>query len=273
MKRKRPDNPAEDFIAWTKSSKKYRTICEDTIRDVIQTALPRYKNAKEAAKAARTKLHRIQAAYLGTLDIEKSLPELRTAVQEGDESEIKNISLQLMQGHASTRERLEVLDGFYEKVFSITGKPQTVLDVACGVHPLGLPWMALPTSTVYYGYEISLEMVQSLNLFVEALGYRPLILFQDVICTPPQEEGDLAFLMKMVPCLERREKGIAANLMHNLKVRYIVVTFPIKSLSGRSKHMPGFYSKMFEEMINPYGWPLTRVDIEDELVFVVDKGP
>ncbi len=269
-------NPIDAFVREVQATRKYRHICEDTIRDVIETALPRYKRTRDAVKTARTKLHRIQAAYLGQYVIAEHLDAVRQAHQAGDVERLKSICRRLMQDHASTRERIGLLDTFYQQIFAVTGRPRTILDVACGLHPITIPWMDLPAGTVYYAYEIAADLVDCLNRFLQAIGMagteaEPPVRFQDVICTPPQETGDLAFLMKMVPCLERRQKGIAAQLIDSLKVHHVVVTFPIRSLAGRSKQMPEFYTRSFTEMAGGRGWRLTKLPIEGELVFVVEK--
>jgi len=265
------NDPVDELVRQIKATRKYGDICDETIRDVVEQALPKYKRRRDAAKVARTKLHRIQAAYLGRNVIAERLDDVRGAHEAGDASRLRAVCLQLMQDHASTRERIGLLDRFYRDVFAVTGTPRTILDVACGVHPLSIPWMELPADAVYHAYEISAKMVASLNGFLTAIGVTGSARLQDVICTPPQETGDLAFLMKMVPCLERRQKGIAVKLIENLKVDYVVVSFPVHSLAGRSKHMPEFYTQTFIDMVDEYPWQVTHVPIEGELVFVVDK--
>ena len=268
-----PSEVIETFVRQVKATRKYHDICEDTVRDVIVHTLPKYRRVTDAARMARTTLHRIQAAYLGKHTIPESLDAIRAACEAGDEERLRGICVDLMREHASTRERLGLLDHFYDRIFEITGTPSVILDVACGVHPLAIPWMNLPVDTVFHAYEITGGLVDGLNGFLAAMGMAPLVKLQDVICAPPQETGDMAFLMKMVPCLERRRKGIAIELLADLRVRYVVVTFPVRSLAGRSKHMPAFYSRSFAEMVSGYDWQLIRVPIEGELVFVVDKGP
>jgi len=265
------NDPVSVLVRQIKATRKYGDICDQTIRDVVEQALPKYKRRRDAVKAARTKLHRIQAAYLGRDVIAERLDDVRSAHQARDASRLRAICLQLMQDHASTRERIGLLEHFYRRIFAVTGTPRTILDVACGVHPLSIPWMELPTDTVYHAYEISAGMVASLNGFLAAIGMTGSARLQDVICTPPAETGDLAFLMKMVPCLERRRKGIALKLIENLKVHHVVVSFPVHSLAGRSKHMPQFYTHSFTDMVHGYPWQVTHVPMEGELVFVVDK--
>ena len=270
-----PDNDAiEAFVSKIKASRKYRNICEDTIRDVIENALPKHQRAKDAIKAAKTKLHRIQAAYLGKLFFEDELDILARLYSHGDMNGVKAICLKLMSEHASTRERIPILDRFYKEIFAVTGIPARILDVACGIHPLSIPWMDLPDGASYWAYEIDGELVSCLSKYFEAIGFeQSQARLQDVICTPPAETGDIAFVMKMVPCLERREKGCSIRLLETLKVRHLVVSFPIKSLSGRSKHMPSFYSRFFSDMVDGCGWKVTNLPINEELVFVVDKEP
>ena len=263
----------EAFVSKIKASRKYRSICEDTIRDVVENALPKYRRTKDALKAAKTKLHRVQAAYLGNISFEEDLKALVEIHSSGNRDRVKEICLKLMSEHASTRERIPILDRFYKETFAVTGVPRMILDVACGIHPLSIPWMSLPDDTVYWAYEIDRRLVDHLNTYFQAIGSKPLARLQDVICTPPAETGDIAFVMKMVPCLERREKGCSIRLLKQLKVRYLVVSFPIRSLSGRrgAKDMPSFYSQLFSDMVDGCGWEVIKLPIREELVFVVDK--
>lgn len=265
------ENELDALVDKIKSSRKYSNTYEDTIRDVMEKALAQHRRQKDAIKAAKTKLHRIQAAYLGNIHFEDDLNILAELYTNGDMEKVKNICLKLMQEHASTKERTSILDSFYEEIFSVTGIPSRILDIASGIHPLSIPWMGLSDDTVYRAYEIDNGLVNCLNRFFEIIGYKPLARLQDVICTPPTETGDLAFVMKMIPCLERREKGCSIRLLRDLKVRYIVVSFPIKSLSGRSKHMPSFYTEFFNDMVDGCGWQTTKLPISEELVFIIDK--
>lgn len=266
-------NQIEEIVSNIKSSRKYHNICEDTIRDVIEIMLPRYRKKKDVIKAARRKLHRIKAAYLlrDEISFEEELGVLTKFYSQGNIDEVKKVCLKLMREHASTRERIPILDHFYEEIFTVTGFPKTILDVACGIHPLSIPWMNLLDNSTYWAYEIDSVIVNQLNLFFKAISFEPLAKMQDVICIPPTETGDIAFVMKMVPCLERRQKGISIRLLEVLKVKYLVVSFPIKSLSGYSKNMPMHYTELFYNMVDGCGWKVTKLPIKDELVFVVDK--
>jgi len=46
--------------------------------------------------------------------------------------------------------RLPILEELYSRIFAETGVPNRVLDLACGLHPFGLPWMGLPETATYH---------------------------------------------------------------------------------------------------------------------------
>jgi 16S rRNA (guanine(1405)-N(7))-methyltransferase len=74
-----------------------------------------------------------------------------------------NFCERAMRSHASTRERLPDLDEFYAGVMQRTGALESVLDVACGLNPLALPWMGLPAGGRYLACDIYTDMVSFLN--------------------------------------------------------------------------------------------------------------
>lgn len=263
----------EALIDKIKASRKYGNICQDTIRDIVKKALLSYQRPKDVIKAAKTKLHRIQTAYSGNIRFDDDLDTIADLYSRGDMDGVRSICLKLMQGHASTRERVPILDHFYEEIFSVTGVPKRILDVASGIHPFSIPWMGLPDDATYWAYEIDDRFVSYLNRYFGIMGFEALARLQDVIHRPPAEVGDLAFVMKLVPCLEQREKGSSIRLLRGLSVRHLVVTFPVKSLGGRSKHMSSFYSQLFNDMVSKYEWEAVKLPIQRELVFVVDKNP
>lgn len=287
-----PTDPlVERFVAEARASRKYRRVCEATLRDLARTALERHKRPRDAFQAARTVLHGIQAVYLDPAQAEVRLEEVRRTRAAGDAAGLQRACLALAGEHTSARERsgaLRVPDlsgapdvadqfgaqaDFYRRIFALTGgPPRSVIDVGCGAHPFHLPWMGLAPGATYRAYEITGEIVEALNHFFGAAGVDGQAFLQDVVCDPPAESADLAFLMKVIPCLERRRKGAARAVLEGLRVRWIVATFPVRSLSGRDRGMPENYRALFARMLEGLPWQVTEAtDIADELVFVVRK--
>ena len=141
----------ETLIETILQSRKYRDLAipTETVRDLLEQELPRYRTQKEALEVVRKKLHNIIAPYLGDPDYPAAAHRLDEAFASGDPARIRQICSSILEMHASSKERMPILDSFYERLFSFTGKPKTILDLACGLNPFALPWMGLPTDIRY----------------------------------------------------------------------------------------------------------------------------
>src|SRR5205823_640422 len=111
------------IVADIRRSRKYRDLCPATIRDVAQFELNRHKSPREAAAAARRRLHRLWAEFLGSPDYDASRAHLDAAFAAGDDAAVQLACRQILGDHASTRERLGDLPNFYRQLFAVTGKP------------------------------------------------------------------------------------------------------------------------------------------------------
>jgi hypothetical protein len=89
---------------------------------------------------------------------------------------------------------------------------------------------------------------------------------QDVLCEAPSETGDVALLLKSSACLERQRAGATLALLDALRVRHVVVTFPVQSLGqrgaclGRHQGMAAHYERTFRAQVAGRPWPLTRLE-------------
>lgn len=109
-----------------------------------------------------------------------------------------------MNLHASSRERLPYLASFYQEIFSIIGKPTTILDLACALDPLGLPWMDLPPTSQYFAYDIHQPRLAFLRVYFQAFYPQAQAISQDILTDTPEQEADCAFFFKEAHRLEKR---------------------------------------------------------------------
>lgn len=253
-----------------KNSKKYRDldVCEETIRDLLEAELKKHKKVKDAVKAARKKLHGVVAPYLGDPDYSQSKQTVESAFQTNDKTQIQAACAKIMQTHDTTRERLEIIETFYPRIFEVTGTPQTILDVACGLNPLTLAWLNTPT--IFYAYDIHQQRVEFLNYFFKLIGQNHAALVQDILVNPPQQSGEVALLLKELHRFERRQRGISLPLIEALKVQWVVVSLPVRNLSGRHDLKEG-HRKMLYNLLAGKTWPVTEIEFANELVFCIDK--
>jgi 16S rRNA (guanine(1405)-N(7))-methyltransferase len=177
-----------------------------------------------------------------------------------------------MAAHASTRERLAVLDAFYEQVFAITGVPGSIVDIACGLNPLAVPWMGLPDDAYYVAYDIDSQMLGFVDGALELFGVKHRVETRDIVSDPPDDACDLALLLKSVPCLDQQDPGASTRIIRAIRAPRIVVTFPTRSLGGHGKGMARNYRTRFESLLTELGDGFAlagEVELANELVFVV----
>jgi 16S rRNA (guanine(1405)-N(7))-methyltransferase len=274
----RDSDPIEQIVARVRRSKKYAQVCEATIRRIAAEQLARHgivHGAKSAIKATRARLHQVYAAYESPVDYARAARDLEAAYSStpgaGRTAAVRQASERLLALHASTRERLPILERFYGELWSHTGVPAALLDLACGLNPLSAPWMGLKEGAVYYGYDIDAERVAFLQRVLPLAGLDARVHLQDVLCEAPMVAGDVALLMKASTCLERQRAGATLELLDALQVHYAVVTFPVQSLGRREKGMADHYEQAFRAQLADRSWPLTCTRFESELAFVVDK--
>lgn len=249
------------------ASKKYREVCPDTIRRVWAECQGKYKKPKDAEKAAREALHGITGAFL-TLDEARRCNE---AMRAWAESGRADADLEhMLDRHASTRERLPLLrmDAIYARIFDVTGRPSSVLDLACGVNPLYLGARGIPT----LGVDISGQSVEILNAFGE---FAPVsAVCADLLCENaiPKRRFDAALLFKILPLLERQRPGAAMDTMTAIDAKYLVVSFPTRTLGGRNVGMAEQYSQWMENHLPENHTVAARFEEKNELFYILEEG-
>ena len=264
----------DSLIETILQSRKYRNlgIPVETVRDLLEQELPHYRTQKEAQEVVRKKLHNIIADYLGDPDYPAASQQLDEAHANADPDKLHQVCRNILEIHASSRERLPILDDFYARLFSITGKPKTLLDLACGLNPFALPWMGLPADIRYYAYDIHQPRLELINHFFSLQGLQPLGIKQDILVNPPQVEAEVALFFKEAHRFEQRQHGCNRKLWCALHVRYLLVSLPTYSLSGRH-NLVERQRQLVYSTLEGLPWQVSELMFESELVFCIDRQP
>ncbi len=266
-------DPIQPLVDELLNSRKYRALNlpAETVRDLLEQELPRHRSGKDALKAVRHKLHTIVAPYLGDPDYDQVAVDLRVASTAGSDA-LRAACAEVLAAHASTHERLAVLDEFYPHLFAVTGQPRSILDLACGLNPFAWPWMGLPTSTNYHAYDIHAPRVAAINAFFETQGLAPLAEVRDVLVRPPEIDADVAFLFKEAHRMEERQRGCSRGFWRALNVHWLLVSLPAESLSGKFQ-LADRQRALVQQAIGGAGWPITELVFGSEIVFCIEKRP
>jgi 16S rRNA (guanine(1405)-N(7))-methyltransferase len=264
------------------SSSKYKDVCSDLIADIGARELQKRRSLKEAIKATKNKLHQVSAAYLVDPRQEYAswLQNLRMIIDDkpadlsiNKYTELKNWCRTTMSHHASTRERLPILDDFYPTLFSHLPPIHSILDLACGLNPLALPWMPLSSDITYYACDIYHTMMVFLQDYMNAIGLTGQTFACDVLTACPTTSVDVAFLLKTLPCLEQINPQAILSLLERINARYLVISYPLHSLGGHGKGMHNYYETHFQQLLTNQPWPIQTLTFPNELVFLVQKAP
>jgi 16S rRNA (guanine(1405)-N(7))-methyltransferase len=254
------------------ASRKYRSISRSLIREVARRELPRRRNLQEATKAARSKLHQVAGAFIEEQPpYAKWLAELEAA-REAGEPALMGACLRIMQHHSSARERVPSLADFYTTLFDGIGPVDSILDIACGLNPLSIPWMPITRKTRYFAVDIYSDLIAFLGDFLRIMQQPGPANEHDIIGSVPNIEVDVALVLKTIPCLEQVDPTVGRRLLEGLRARVMLVSFPARSLGGRNRGMVENYSAHFADLVQGHDWKIERFLFETELVFRVTKG-
>ncbi|MGB9597802.1 MAG: hypothetical protein ACPL7B_16070, partial [Candidatus Poribacteria bacterium] len=177
---------------------------------------------------------------------------------------IKILSLQ-----SSTYERINILNDFYEQIFSIIEKPSSIIDHACGLNPLTYFWMKLNDNVKYQAYDIDSDLIWFLNSIFKLFELNNIEVKLGDVLLDEFGYADVVFMLKLLPILEQQKKGSSLSVIKKQKCKYLIVSFPIKSLSGNEKGMIKFYSNWFKKTIEGENWKFREILFNTELVFVL----
>ena len=146
-----------------------------------------------------------------------------------------------------------------------------MIDVACGLHPLAIPWMPLAGPATYYAYDMYQDMTDFLNECLSLLHVQGYAQACNVIHYCPTQKVDLAFMLKAIPCLEQVDRSAGLRLLETVNADYLVVSFPTHSLGGNKKGMVANYEARFYELIAGKPWSIRRFVFPSELVFLISR--
>jgi len=261
-----------ELVTQVRASDKYAAIDVELVTAIGRAELSKRGSLKEAVKSTRNKLHQVGSAYQ-----EVSIPYARWKAQLADlPSEINDPAVQTFLAanrrmHASTQERESIASTFFKETLAALGPVESVLDLACGLNPLNIGSMPLAQGCSYLAVDIYADMVDYLNLFFGHFGIKGTASLCDLTRQIPQQQVQVAFLLKTIPCLEQIDKSAGQRLLEGINAANILVSFPSRSLGGRSKGMAQNYEAHFNHLMAGKNWQVTRFEFAGELAFLVRK--
>jgi len=252
-------------------ARKYRglNLPRETVHDLLEREMAHARTPKDALQAVRQKLHNLVAPYLGDPDYGAAAAALDAAFEAGPAA-VKTACIDLLSAHASTRERIPILEDFYTGLFAVTGRPEEVLDLACGLNPFAWPWMGLPADTRYHACDLHGPRVALINHYFSLQGLAPLAEAGDILVNPPQIEAPVAFFFKEAHRFEQRRRGACREFIQALRVRWLLVSLPSENLTHQHSLVER-HRHLVEEMLDGLPYKVTERIFPGEMVFCIDR--
>ena len=276
------DHQLERVLETVFAARKYGSVDPGLARAIAAAELDKGRSLKEAVKATKNQLHQSATVYFRqNPDYDETVRQLqavigsidcgRDAYAHSDNESVRPLLRRIMGAHASTYERLPLLDTIYGQIFQRLPPVNSALDVACGLHPVARPWMPLPPDLAYTAYDIFADQIDFINRFFGVMGYAGVAVQRNALEDMSAPAADIAFLLKTLPCLEQIESGAGRRLLHQIDAPILVVSFPSHSLAGRKKGMADHYAAYFDAITEGSGWQVESLTYPSELVYIVRK--
>ena len=258
------DEVIDSTIRSIATSPKYQNLATETIERVV-----RRRGASSVdglAKRARRDLHHVLAAYHLDRFSPAAIDGIVAAVSAGRDDDVRGMCAELLARHATSRERFPLLaDDYYRRMFTVTGRPDSILDLASALHPLEWRWMDLPARSTYLACDNNRAFVELGDRYLRAEGAGRAVLC-DVLVDPPSDPVDLAFLLMTYHCFEEQQAGTGWQAITAAPARWVAVSLPVAGLGNRSKPKFAALAAELEERLASSGhhyrvqeWPTERL--------------
>ncbi|MFX0064576.1 MAG: hypothetical protein ACFFC7_20580 [Candidatus Hermodarchaeota archaeon] len=214
-----------------------------TVKDISRTRI--YRNV---LKKIKRQLYYQRRTFTREIDAPRA-EFLRKLCKETSLYSLRSIELhkKLLQTHTSTQNRISHYFDLYKEIFAITGVPNSILDLGCGINYLSMPFLLQASTSwspklLYLGVEkkndevdLGKEYLKCINAHIDPKSD---ISHQDILQIIKEERSnifentyDLCFLFRMLPLLERHQKNATTALLSKIRAKWLIVSISLKSLA------------------------------------------
>jgi len=266
------NDPIHNLVEDVRANPKYQFITSDLVLQLCEDAVKKGLKGKSAVKAVRNKLHQVGGAYFNKqVTYNETINRLKSLPGDFHSAEVKQFCCQVMRTHTSTAERLPVLNTFFKTCLAPIAPVHSVIDLACGMNPLAIPWMPLAEQFTYYACDIYEDMLGLVTRFFERFRIQGKSFACNLIREIPETNAEVAFLLKSIPCLEQIKKSFGVQILEMIPSQNLLVSYPVHSIGGRKKGMPDFYRRHFYQLLSGKDWDVQEFQFQTELAFLVRK--
>lgn len=264
----------EHYLKLLKSDKRFKGLEELPLERIEKKQV-----YKQLIKEIRKIAHNVYGVFIDKNAakrlklLEKLKHELKNKTKNtaAAKQKIKELHIQLLKTHISSRERLKFYPEMYRKIFSIAGKPNSIMDLASGLNPVSLKLSEIKLQN-YIAIELNKDDCKFLNEYFKTINIKGKAIALDLTreyTKLTRFKTDLCLMLKTLDSLGKDKRKLAPKIIQSINSSYIVVSFSIKTLSG--KRMRNISRVWFEKMCEQHNWKFQSFTIFNELFYIINK--
>jgi 16S rRNA (guanine(1405)-N(7))-methyltransferase len=242
------------------------------------------KEFDELKKEIRRRIREVHGVFskepISRQKKEKYLYELKTGAADKKEIIIQKI----LASHQSTFERMNNYEELYKKIFEDydSSKNQKkplgkIIDLGCGYNPFAYTYIsALGFNPEYFAVDINKEDAEFIQRYFDATkikGRSEVIdLTEDEglkIIEDESKNSKICLMFKLLDSLEAKKRGSSAKLMNAVNSKRIIVSFPLKTISG--KNIIKGKRKWFEKIKTSGKFEVEELALDNEQYYILKR--
>ncbi len=195
--------------------------------------LKRTSAFKKAANSAKKKVYYHLRNYRpNTNSLNDVLEQLRQTGFDTPVEDVERIVSTIVEGHASTRERLPSAAEFYRQFFDSVEPAPSIIDIGCGVHPLMFPfhsswaekvehYLAVDRNSTDIACVNDVAQVQK-NERLTGICWDLSEGWDNLFEQSPVRHFDLAIMTKLIPVVSRQQRQLLSVLAETPAATWLV---------------------------------------------------
>lgn len=159
-------------------------------------------------------------------------------------------------------ERKEFNKELYAKIFSITKKPKSILDLGCGLNPVYFPYKDI----YYIASDIDKKSLKKVKKHFKKTKINGDLFHLDLNHSnklKTLKKVDLTLIFKV---LDNFNKSTIKEIIKNTKTNYFIISFPTKTISGKRMNQPK--RKWFESLFKTH----KKLRFHNEVFYIIKKA-
>lgn len=178
----------------------------------------------------------------------------------------------ILKSHLSTKERFNFYPELYKKLWKEIGKPESIIDLACGMNPFSFEYMNL-NKVNYFAVELSkqdsdfIQKYFNQNKKITGKSKAMNLLKAKNFKFP---KSDVAFIFKFLDPAIIKSKKFAEKILKEIPAKHVVVSFSTETISKKPMRNPR--RKWFENICKNLNIKIKKVlEFKNEIFYIAEK--